>query len=105
MQTTFKLGKWYIWIDSLCIVQDGSKDLEVHCKSMSRIYSNSFYTTSATGAMDGTIGCFMPRNNAEMRPCVITPAVPSEITEDWSDFDRIGNSVGRQIVFTVLPTF
>ena len=54
MQTTFKLGKRYIWVDSLCIVQDDSKDLEIHCESLSKIYSNSFCTISATGAMDGT---------------------------------------------------
>ena len=95
METTFKLGKWYIWIDSLCIVQDDSKDLEVHCESMSQIYSNSFCTISATGAMDGTEGCFIPRNNVEMHPCVITPAVPPEMTEEGSNPQSATDSLAR----------
>jgi hypothetical protein len=58
---------------ALCIVQDDSQDLQVHCEAMSQIYSNRFCTISATGAMDGRDGCFMPCNNVKMHPCVITP--------------------------------
>ena len=62
---------------SLCIVQDDSRDLEVHCESMSQIYSNSFFTISATSAKDGTEGLFLPRKSVEMRPCVIKSQVHS----------------------------
>lgn len=135
MQITVELGKSYIWIDSLCIVQDDLKDVNVHCESMSQIYSNSFCTISATGAKDGTEGCFMPRHNAEMYPCVIEPLIAPEIANgksnpvpkmhtagkldgpDWlyddndedsiddSDKDRDEDSIDDQSVFTVLPTF
>ncbi|KAL9115526.1 MAG: hypothetical protein Q9227_000847 [Pyrenula ochraceoflavens] len=42
---------------------------------MSQIYSNSFITISATGALDGTQGCFIPRKNPSRRPCLVTPLV------------------------------
>jgi hypothetical protein len=85
MEITVRMGKSYVWIDSLCIVQDDFKDLEVHCESMSQIYSNSYCTISATGAMDGTQGCFLPRRNVRMRPCVIRPLVHSESIEGRSN--------------------
>jgi hypothetical protein len=73
MEITWKLQKQYIWIDSLCIVQDDSSDLEVHCASMSQVYSNAVCTIAATGAVDGTQGCFMERNSNPQHPCVIKP--------------------------------
>jgi hypothetical protein len=84
MQTVIKLGKTYIWIDSLCIVQDNPNDVNVHCESMSQIYSNSFCTISATGAKDGTDGFFMPRDNVEMYPCVIEPVIAPKISDGES---------------------
>ena len=79
IETTFKLGKSYIWIDSLCIVQDDPQDVAIHTEFMRQIYSNSFCTIAATGAKDGTEGCFLPRDHIEMKPCVITPVLPPEI--------------------------
>ena len=37
----------YIWIDSLCIVQDSREDWALECERMSDIYSNCYLTISA----------------------------------------------------------
>ncbi len=52
------LGLRYIWIDSLCIVQNDFEDWEAEAAKMHLVYSNAFLTVSITGAKDGSVGCF-----------------------------------------------
>ncbi|KAF2852907.1 HET-domain-containing protein, partial [Plenodomus tracheiphilus IPT5] len=50
------LGLQYLWIDSLCIVQDSDEDWRHEGSKMSQIYSNAYVTlsaTSSTGAHEG----------------------------------------------------
>jgi hypothetical protein len=56
-----RLGIRYLWIDSLCIVQDDPKDWEKEAANMASIYTGSHLTISALAAADGQGGCF-PRN-------------------------------------------
>jgi hypothetical protein len=44
---TQNLGLAYIWIDSLCIVQDDLKDCQERSGAMTAIYSNSYITLAA----------------------------------------------------------
>jgi hypothetical protein len=53
-----RLGLRYIWIDSLCIVQDDKDDWLLHAKSMATIYQYAHLTLAATWAKDGTVGCY-----------------------------------------------
>jgi hypothetical protein len=48
----------YIWIDSLCIVQDDADDWAAQAAQMANIYSNAFLTIAATCAPDSTHGLF-----------------------------------------------
>lgn len=57
---TRKLGIRYLWIDSLCIIQDDEHDWQRESGRMSTLYWNSTLTISATGAKDSTQGCFLP---------------------------------------------
>ncbi|KAK0124139.1 hypothetical protein ONS95_009122 [Cadophora gregata] len=63
MQIALYLGYYYIWIDSLCIIQDDEEDWKRESASMKMVYGNSGINISAAGAVDGTIGCFFPRNS------------------------------------------
>jgi len=58
---TQKLGYHYLWIDSLCIIQDCQVDWMREAASMGRIYANAQCTISATAASDSTGGCFFAR--------------------------------------------
>ncbi|KAF1973139.1 HET-domain-containing protein [Bimuria novae-zelandiae CBS 107.79] len=58
---TRKLGIDYLWIDSLCIVQDDPQDWEEQAANMGLIYANSRCVISATAASDASGGCFLPR--------------------------------------------
>ncbi|KAK4212769.1 heterokaryon incompatibility protein-domain-containing protein [Rhypophila decipiens] len=53
----FYLGFSYLWIDSLCIVQDDSADWEAEAAHMAAVYSNATLTFAATEAADPSLGC------------------------------------------------
>lgn len=53
-----KLRVRFIWIDSLCIIQDDNEDWEVESGKMGLIYENSYLTISATASAHGNhVGC------------------------------------------------
>ncbi|KAJ4377204.1 hypothetical protein N0V83_000027 [Neocucurbitaria cava] len=56
-----KLGLPYLWIDSLCIVQDDKDDWERESGHMDSIYYNSTLTLAATNSPDSSGGLFIPR--------------------------------------------
>lgn len=51
-----KLGIDYLWIDSLCIVQNSKDDWEIQASKMSEVYSNCFVTIAADCAGDSQHG-------------------------------------------------
>ena len=54
----FQLGYRYLWIDSLCILQDSAEDWRHEGSRMSQIYSGAHLTIAATASSDGSGGCF-----------------------------------------------
>lgn len=58
----------YLWIDSLCIVQDSQEDWTREASTMSKVYRYALINIAATGASDGTQGCFWKRNARNTRP-------------------------------------
>ncbi|KAI9743198.1 MAG: hypothetical protein M1818_003042 [Claussenomyces sp. TS43310] len=55
---TRKLGVRYIWIDSLCVLQDEIDDWEFESSRMCSVYENSYLTIAASHASDSNGGCF-----------------------------------------------
>lgn len=53
---TRKLGYRYVWVDSLCIVQDSAKDWEIESSRMGDIYMRAALTIAAAGAIDSDGG-------------------------------------------------
>ena len=66
---TRKLGFRYIWIDSLCVVQDSSEDWKANCRKMSDIYANSTLTIASLWAKGSHDGIFVNRNR--QYPCTM----------------------------------
>ena len=62
------LGLRYIWIDSLCIIQDSKEDWQKEAGLMGQVYSNSVCNISATGASDSSKGLFFDRHPLAIRP-------------------------------------
>jgi hypothetical protein len=53
-----RTGLRYIWIDSLCIVQDSKEDWMNQSMQMAEIYRNAYITLAATKSSDGDGGLF-----------------------------------------------
>lgn len=51
----------YLWIDSMCIIQDDEDDWAVESAKMSSVYQNAFITIAAAAAQNSTEGFFLPR--------------------------------------------
>ena len=65
------LGVRYIWIDSLCTIQDDPQDWRAESVTMQDVYSHSFYNLSATATSSGVHGLFPPRDLDRVCPCQI----------------------------------
>jgi Heterokaryon incompatibility protein (HET) len=58
---TRHLGLRYLWMDSLCIIQDDRLDWEIESSQMADIYSNCTLCISATSSADSNGGCLFDR--------------------------------------------
>lgn len=67
---THKLGFYYLWIDSLCIIQgsEGEADWLLESPTMDRVYGNSICNLAATGFPDGQEGLFPKHQTDEILP-------------------------------------
>lgn len=55
---TYHLGLRYLWIDSLCIVQDSIEDWRREGSSMASIYNSAYVTLAASKAANPEDGCY-----------------------------------------------
>ena len=62
IKVTQSFGVRYIWIDSLCIIQDSPDDWISESSRMANVYKYSYCNISAAAATDDTVGCFVSRN-------------------------------------------
>ncbi|KAK1749635.1 heterokaryon incompatibility protein-domain-containing protein [Echria macrotheca] len=60
--TSRRLGFRYIWIDSLCIIQDSPTDWDAEAPLMHHIYQNAFLSLAAVGSSDAYGGFFYARD-------------------------------------------
>ena len=76
-----QLGIRYLWIDSLCIIQDSRQDWVEQSAQMGMIYKNGLINIAATGFSDGSRGLFGGRNLNTILPIELT----IEDNLDWTD--------------------
>ena len=73
IEVSWHLGFRYLWIDSLCIIQDSLEDWQNEAAKMMDVYSNSQCTLAATASSDGREGLSRPRNIHLIRPYIKIP--------------------------------
>ena len=56
------LGLRYLWIDSLCIIQDSVVDWQTEAAKMGGIFKSSLCTIAASSASSSSEGCFFDRD-------------------------------------------
>lgn len=67
--TTSQLGLQWLWVDSLCIVQDSQEDWEREAAEMFDIYRGCHITIAALGASNSDDGLFANRDPLMYAPC------------------------------------
>jgi Heterokaryon incompatibility protein (HET) len=65
---TRDLGLQYLWIDSLCIIQDDANDWAVESTKMAKVYGDAHVVLAATAGSDGNHGCLFPRGPTHRIP-------------------------------------
>ncbi|ETS81522.1 hypothetical protein PFICI_06524 [Pestalotiopsis fici W106-1] len=65
---TRNLGVRYIWIDSLCIIQNSTDDWRSEGLQMAQVYTNSYLNIAAAHSTDGHGGLFVSRDPARIQP-------------------------------------
>lgn len=71
VKVTRKLSFRYLWIDSLCIIQDNEFDWEQEAAQMCDIYRNATLTIGAAHASGGEGGCFFKIDGLRYLPLVV----------------------------------
>ncbi|KAF2785830.1 HET-domain-containing protein, partial [Melanomma pulvis-pyrius CBS 109.77] len=68
VKITRHIGVQYLWIDSLCIVQDDESDWNREAANMGAIYEYARLTIAAAGAPDCKRGCFLSSDQRTYPP-------------------------------------
>ncbi|MCJ1319643.1 hypothetical protein MMC15_004979 [Xylographa vitiligo] len=68
-----KLYVKYLWIDSLCIIQDSIADWTVEAARMSKTYTNSYLNLAATASRNSQEGLFRTREPSYIESCRYIP--------------------------------
>jgi len=83
IHTTLELGLNYLWIDSLCILQDDRSDWAIHAGKMDNIFANAHFTIAAVSSSNGTVpflGPSAPNQRCEYQSIDIhNPLNPSQM--------------------------
>jgi hypothetical protein len=73
---TRRLGIRYIWIDSLCIMQDSSDDWTIESTKMAAVYENAAATIAALcspGSSHGILRTAKQQSNSANAACIVGP--------------------------------
>ena len=86
---TARLGYEYLWIDSLCIIQDSpdGDDWTREAATMGNVYSGAALTIAALGAAKSDDGCFVTRNPLAFTPCLLRDGEGRDCV--WAENQRV----------------
>ena len=79
IRTARQLGIRYLWIDSLCIIQDSPNDWESEASKMGTYYRNALVTISAAHGSNSDAGLFVERDSLSTQPCLVN----IKYSNDW----------------------
>ncbi|EJT77026.1 hypothetical protein GGTG_06940 [Gaeumannomyces tritici R3-111a-1] len=69
------LGFAYLWVDSLCVIQDDAGDWEAEASKMGTIYPNASLTMSTLTSKDSSERLFSPWAHRQLSPVLFLVAV------------------------------
>jgi hypothetical protein len=94
VQVCRELGIKYLWIDSLCVIQDqdSQEDWAREAPKMGDVYGNSVLTISAAASADSSGGLFRNRLGLRVWPCpILFFGQQYHVSRDTTSAERRGN--------------
>jgi hypothetical protein len=88
-----RFGIKYLWIDSLCIIQDDEEDWSLEVGKMSIVYGQSILSIAATAATDGSKRLHFPRDATTVPICQVETSGGTIL--DYATGDDLYNDVHR----------
>ncbi|KAL8783921.1 MAG: hypothetical protein Q9195_009240 [Heterodermia aff. obscurata] len=85
----------YIWVDSLCIIQDSVEDWARECELMGSIYAGSYCNIAATAAGSNEEGCIFNRDPASVQSIRVRLDIQT-LTLPTSDSNYISDIQARR---------
>jgi hypothetical protein len=79
---TKRLGYKYLWIDSLCIIQDSKQDWLTESSRMQLVYKHASFTIAAEASVDSKHGIFKSSNVFRSHNSTSSAVVPCRSSED-----------------------
>ncbi|KAK2043976.1 HET-domain-containing protein [Colletotrichum somersetense] len=86
---TRNIGVRYLWIDSLCILQDSKSDWEAESKNMGLVYRNLTVTISAMASNGGREGVLKSGDTIANRFTTATPPIYKDVGEEYSKAQEV----------------
>jgi hypothetical protein len=80
---TRKLGIQYLWIDSLCIIQDSDEDWDLESSLMTHVYGGCLVNIAAAASNDCTGGLFRNRPSYYSGPCLLSVQSLAKAMISW----------------------
>ncbi|KAH7085209.1 heterokaryon incompatibility protein-domain-containing protein [Paraphoma chrysanthemicola] len=84
-----KLGFRYLWIDSLCIIQDSPLDKAREIPTMGSVYGCAAITIAALGAKNSYGGCFSTRNPLSLVPALLRDGDSTTRDQVWAGSQQL----------------
>ncbi|KAI1052364.1 hypothetical protein LB507_007510, partial [Fusarium sp. FIESC RH6] len=99
-QDAFKVASWlgldWLWIDSMCIVQDSQSDWKAEASMMDKVYMNAKVNISADKGQDSRSGCFAQRQDADITPLHFEA---TKLDKEWMLARRILHFTDKELVW------
>lgn len=97
VDVTRMLGLRYLWIDSLCIIQDSPEDWDEEASHMADVYSNAYCTIAATRAEGSNAGFLQERQQRQCLPVRPASGIPYYLCPTIDNFrDDVENGALNQ---------
>jgi hypothetical protein len=88
IRVTHSLAQRFLWVDSLCIIQDCKDDWAVESRQMCAIYQSALCTIAAEGAQNSKEGIFVTRNPLGYLPCALLSDDSKSIVVKTSEYQN-----------------
>ncbi|KLU88827.1 hypothetical protein MAPG_07810 [Magnaporthiopsis poae ATCC 64411] len=105
---TRRLGFAYLWVDSLCIIQDDEADWEHEAAKMASVYTHGVLNLAASYSANSHGGLMLKRGQVHVTPCCwkhkSTPVSSNNPWGKWMKADQVCWTFDPQSEFVELGT-